>query len=390
MCACSTVVGPMRIALAVLLALHGAIHLLGFSKAWGLAAVPQLTGRTLLPLGASGTRALGAGWLLATVCLVASAAMVLTRQSTWWPVAAAGVALSQALVIFQWHDAKAGTVANVVIAVAVLVGAADARFRARVDDEVRSLLAGVPSSPARAVVAEDLAQLPPPVKRWLEVSGVVGRPRARAVRLRQRGEMRTSPDGAWMPAAAEQYFVVDDPGFVWHVDVTMMHVLPIAGRDAYVGGKGNMLIEAASLVPVVDARGPKIDQGSMLRFLGEIVWFPSAALAPAIRWEPIDERRARAIMTNRGLSASAELTFDERGRFASMTAERYYGDGGLERWFIPATEWREIRGVEIPVRGSVVWKLAGGDFDYFRWEILDVETNEPRLYADDAARRHGA
>jgi hypothetical protein len=32
-----------------------------------------------------------------------------------------------------------------------------------------------------------------------------------------------------------------------------------------------------------------------------------------------------------------------------------------------------------------VWKLAGGDFDYYRWEILDVEINRPALYADEPA-----
>jgi hypothetical protein len=32
-----------------------------------------------------------------------------------------------------------------------------------------------------------------------------------------------------------------------------------------------------------------------------------------------------------------------------------------------------IRGVEVPVAGNVTWKLPAGDFDYYRWEILDIE-----------------
>ena len=39
----------------------------------------------------------------------------------------------------------------------------------------------------------------------------------------------------------------------------------------------------------------------------------------------------------------------------------------------------------MPVRGNAVWKLAAGDFDYYRWEILDVEVNHPALYADEPA-----
>jgi hypothetical protein len=35
-------------------------------------------------------------------------------------------------------------------------------------------------------------------------------------------------------------------------------------------------------------------------------------------------------------------------------------------------------GVEIPTRGEVVWNLDAGDFTFFRWEILDIETNAAR------------
>jgi hypothetical protein len=198
--------------------------------------------------------------------------------------------------------------------------------------------------------------------------------------------MRTGPDKPWMPVIAEQYFSVDPPGFVWDVNARMMHVLPIAGRDRYAGGQGGMLIKLAGLLTVADGRGPEIDQGAMLRWLGEIVWFPSAALSDAITWEPIDAGSARATMRYGGVTVSAVFAFDERGRFASLTADRYMsGEGGptLQKWVIPATAWRSVRGVEMPVRGNAVWKLATGDFDYYRWEILDVEVNQRALYVDE-------
>jgi uncharacterized protein DUF6544 len=278
-----------------------------------------------------------------------------------------------------------GILAGLALAVA-LAAAAKSRFQRRIDDEARALLSGARGARAGVVEARDLDGLPVPVRRWLEVSGTVGRARAATVRLRQRGEMRTAPGGPWMPVSAEQYFSVDPPGFVWSVNARMMRVLPIAGRDRLVGGHGDMLIKLASLVTVADGRGPEIDQGAMLRYLGEIVWFPSAALSDAITWEPIDARSARATMRTGGAAVSAVFAFDERGRFSSLTADRYMsGRGGatLQTWVIPATAWRSVRGIEMPVRGDAVWKLAGGDFDYYRWEILDVEVNQPALYADE-------
>ena len=39
----------------------------------------------------------------------------------------------------------------------------------------------------------------------------------------------------------------------------------------------------------------------------------------------------------------------------------------------------------MPAAGNAIWKLAAGDLDYFRWEVVDVEVNHPTLYADDPA-----
>jgi len=265
--------------------------------------------------------------------------------------------------------------------------AAKRRFHERIDDEARALLVDARPPAARVVEARDLERLPPPVRRWLTAAGVVGHARAATARLRQRGQMRTGADKPWMPVVAEQYFSVDPPGFVWRVDGRMMRFLPIAGRDRYADGRGNMLIKLASIITVADGAGPEIDQGTLLRYLGEIVWFPSAALGDTITWEAIDDNSARATMRYAGVTGSIVFGFDDRDRLVSEAADRYMSTGGgaprLERWVIPVTEWQRFGGIEIPSRGGAVWKLAGGDFDYYRWEIVDVEVNHAALYADD-------
>jgi hypothetical protein len=150
-----------------------------------------------------------------------------------------------------------------------------------------------------------------------------------------------------------------------------------------------MLIKAASLVSVVDATGPKIDQGTLLRFLAEIIWFPSAALSPHITWQAVDRTSARATMSYGDVSASALFAFDERGRCSGLHAKRYMGSGDaatLEEWVGTTTDWRVVRGVEIPVRGEVVWKLEAGDFSYYRWEIDDVEYDVNAPYEASLSR----
>jgi hypothetical protein len=135
--------------------------------------------------------------------------------------------------------------------------------------------------------------------------------------------MHSSAEGAWIAFEAEEHYTVEPPGFAW--DATMRKgILPIArGRDMYATGEGYMLIRAGSLFTVVDARGPEMVQGSMMRYLSEMIWFPTAFLGEHIAWEAVDDDSSRVTLTNRGRSVSATMYFDEEGRFRDFVGERY-------------------------------------------------------------------
>jgi hypothetical protein len=378
----------VRTALVVAVASHALIHIMGFLKWFHLVELPAMTGATLLRLSPAPARAYGVLWLLAFIVLLA-AAVAIARRDSWWMLALSGALLSQSLIVIAWSDAKFGSIGNLLILAALALSAGRARFDRRVDAEVRAMLSRESGANASVIQVEDLRHLPQPVRTWLASSGVVGREAVHTVRLKQRGQLRTSAEGSWMPAHAEQYFTVDEPAFVWRVRTKMLGFLPISGRDKYAAGTGHMLIKAASLLSIVDACDEKIAQGAMLRFLGEIVWFPSAALSPYLEWEHVAARRARVTMRHKGVVASAVFTFDEHGRVATMDAERYLGGGAeakLTPWSVVCTEWRKIRGVQIPTRGDVRWHPPTGEFSYYRWQILDVEYDRAELYREDEVR----
>src|SRR3954452_12988981 len=160
----------MRIAVTLLLLLHGALHLLGFVRA-------------------NGAR-IGNAWMAVAGLFVFAAVLTMARPERWWVVAAVALVLSQALIVLQWRAARAGTIPNVLILIPVVVSAAAAVLDRDAADHARSLLAEASLLPPAVVRAEDLERLPAPVHRWLAASGVVGHERVRTVRLRQRGEMR--------------------------------------------------------------------------------------------------------------------------------------------------------------------------------------------------------
>lgn len=364
----------MRFVLAFVFVVHGLIHFLGTASALKPGSVPQLSGKALVALP---PLVGGVAWAVGGALFVAAAVLLLLGEAEWWRLAALALVVSQVMVVVAWPEAKAGTVANVIAAVAVLLAFSQARFEARAASEAAALLQLVPADEGAVVTREELAALPPPIARWLEASGVVGRPRATVVRLGQEGALRTAPGGAWMPATAEQVFSVGEPGFVWTTRVTMAKVLPVLGRDLYAEGHGHMLITLGGLVPLVDVRDERIDEGTLQRWLGELVWFPSAALSPHVKWTAIDERQALATMEYRGVKGEGRFTIDEQGRFVEMEAQRFLGGGAdakRERWVVPARAWRRFEGVLVPSEGEVLWRLADGDFAYYRWRLTDLVT----------------
>ena len=64
--------------------------------------------------------------------------------------------------------------------------------------------------------------LPSVVQKWLTVSGVSGSQEVTSVRLKQKGQMRLKPDAKWMEFSAEQYFNLNNPGFIWNTKVITM------------------------------------------------------------------------------------------------------------------------------------------------------------------------
>ncbi len=369
----------MRFAFVLLMAVHGLIHLLGFVKEWQLAAVEQLNGKTLVSLTSASAKAVGLLWLLAAAMFFFAALVVLLKRDWWRTVAVAAVLLSQLLIVLYWQDAKFGTIANYVLLVGILLAYGSWSFNGMVRDELKAF-ASSETKQQDIVTEEMLLRLPPAVQKWLQRDNVPGKAKIQTVHLKQEGEMRTSPEGAWMPVKSEQYFTVSKPGFIWIADVKAAPFMHLYGRDKYENGRGHMLIKLFALYPVADARGNEIDQGTLIRYLAETIWFPTAALSDYMTWEGIDATTAKATMRFGEITAAGIFKFDAAGDITGFEAQRFYDrkEGAtLERWCvaIAGNSFRNFQGFRIPTCGEITWKLETGDFTWYRMRVLSAAYN---------------
>jgi len=145
-----------------------------------------------------------------------------------------------------------------------------------------------------------------------------------------------------------------------------------------------MTIKLLSLFPVVDSKNnERINTGALQRYLGEMVWFPSAALSPYVTWEQVGEHAARATMSVGGTTDAGTFYFNEAGEVIRYSAMRYRGDDETaERraWIIDVLQTREMAGLRIPTKMDVTWKLDEGDWTWLQLEVTDIAYNTPQLY----------
>jgi hypothetical protein len=262
----------------------------------------------------------------------------------------------------------------VALAAAVAVAAAIA-FERRIAREIDTLLADAQSAGARIVSDRDLERLPEPVQRWLHYARVVGTAVPSTVRLRQDGQFQMEGRG-WTPFAAEQYFTIHPPGFVWKATFQMAPMVRVVGRDRYRAGEGSIDMRLLSLVPVAAKTGGGLNQGALLRFLGELQWCPAATLADYVMWDTVDADSARATMTYGGVSASMTFRFGPEGRVVECTARRYNDSRARnELWVNRNDADHEVGGIRVPVSGEARWEYDTGPYPYIRWRITTIEPN---------------
>jgi hypothetical protein len=223
-----------------------------------------------------------------------------------------------------------------------------------------------------------LTGLPEPVQRYMRFTGVLGKPWIHSVVLRQAGRFRQGLDRPWMPMMAKQTNTVSPVSFAWDARFKIMGLPLLRARDEYGSGRGHMHAKLAGLYTVFDVKGEKLDQGALLRYLSEMIWFPTAFLGGNTAWRAVDGHSADVQLSDAGKSVSGRLFFDDDGRPTNFTAKRYReidGDFSLDPWSTPITGYGVRAGLRLPTQGQAVWNLPSGDLMYVELEIEEVSYN---------------
>jgi hypothetical protein len=223
---------------------------------------------------------------------------------------------------------------------------------------------------AQKIYSEDMIQgLPSPVTLYFENVLSPGQPFTKEVSLTHDGKFKTSLDSNWISIKGSQYFTTQEPGFLW-VGKTAL----FTARDMYIDSKGSIIISLLHLFKIVEGSGPNYDQGELLRWLGESVWFPTNLLpSNKLKWSAIDENTAQLSFTHKGLTISYKVSFNKKGEITELETQRHMGEEGLNIWRGKVSNYKTMNGMKIPMNIEAMWVINNKEHSYAKFEIKDIE-----------------
>jgi hypothetical protein len=362
----------MRYALVVVLLLHGLIHLMGVTKAFKLANVNALT----QPI----TRANGVLWLVATLLFVTAAVMLLVHKEAWWMAATVGLVLSQYLISTSWQDARFGTIANIIVLAATVIGFAQWRYHNVYRKDVRAALEQANAVATNDVLTEnDIRVLPEVVKSYVRYTGAVGKPKVKSFKVEFSGRIRKDEKSEWMPFTSEQYNTLNPAKRMFFMRATMKH-LPVAGYHKFDNGKAFMDIRLLSIACVQYETGVEMGVSETVTFFNDMcVMAPATLIDPRIKWLASDSNIADASFTNNGITVTARLSFNDVGELVNFISNDRYAasDEPMKQypWLTPIKEYRAFNGVKLATDAQAVYRYPDRDLVYGEFQLTIAEYN---------------
>ena len=262
-------------------------------------------------------------------------------------------------------------IAAILLIPMIIFGAGRWRLNQQTAENIRTLKASTVDISEKIYKEEQLKGLPDPVIRYFKYALSDGQAYISSVQLKHDGYFKTGLDKEWIEISGEQYFSAEEPGFLWKGKTSLFTV-----SDLYIAGKGKIIVTLLNLFTIVNGEGYKYDQGELLRWLGESVWFPTNLLpGDRLSWSAIDEDTAKLIFKYNEQELSYKVRFDKNGAITQLETIRYMGEEDLETWIGRVSDYQLVGGMKIPMNIEALWKLDNVEHSYAKFKVREIQHN---------------
>lgn len=257
----------MKYLLAIVLLVHGLIHVMGFAKAFGYGSVTTITKEISKPVGVV--------WLITAILFTIAGVMFILKKESWPVLAIVAVVVSQVLIMTVWKEAKFGTIANVIVLVGAILSWGSLNFESQFRKDVNTSLSR--TNAAQDLVTEaDIQPLPQPVQKYLRYVGALNKPKVINMRIVFDGEMREKGKD-WFKFRSVQYNFFEDPTRLFFMKAKMFGVT-VLGYHNYHAATASMDIRLFGLFPIVQVKGKEMNKAETVTVFNDMCIMAPATL----------------------------------------------------------------------------------------------------------------
>jgi len=314
--------------------------------------------------------------MLTAFLFIVATILYFMKKEYWWIMATVAVIISQAVIILSWKDAKFGTIANVLILIVTVFSFTAIQFEKAFRADVKQQFLSNNNLPTSLLTEADLQPLPAPVQKYLHYVGVVNKPKVKNVRIVFEGEMR-SKEKDWFKFRSIQYNFFDEPTRLFFMKGKMFGVT-VPGYHHYIQKKAVMDIRLFGLFIMIKMEGEEMNKAETVTLFNDMcLMAPATLIDKRIKWEPIDDKKTKAIFTNGNISITAILYFNAQGQLINFTSNDRYDVNGKQ--FIPFSTpvhaYKRFKNYNLLYKGDAVWHYPEGEFVYGKFLLKEIEYN---------------
>ena len=267
------------------------------------------------------------------------------------------------------------TIIYIVIFILIIIGALVYNVHLTFKKNIKKLFTNVPQS-AESFHLSQLNGLPAPVQRYFKHVLKPGQKYINTVRLKHSGLFKSSEKDKWENIKGVQYFTISTPGFIWKGKTSLFTAV-----DMLLLGKGNLSVFLFSFLKILNGKGDKYDQGELIRWLVESVWFPTNLLpGKNLQWQEKSDMQALLHYECDGIKFSCLVSFNEKNEIVSMETNRYKGSQTLQRWIGKYAEYKTMNGMQIPTIVEGAWVDNETEEPYAIFELQEININIPEQF----------
>lgn len=353
---------------ALIIALHGLIHFMGFAKAFSYGNMAQLTKEISKPIGVV--------WFATALLFVVAMILFLLDNKHWASITIIAAIISQILIFSVWQDAKFGTIANVLVLAVAISGSASLNFESKFKNDVLTHLQRTNSLETFFLTDADIQNLPQPVQKYLRYCNVLNKPKVKNMKVVFDGEMREKGKD-WFPFRSVQYNFFDDPTRLFFMKAKM-YGIGVPGYHCYQDANASMQIKLLGLFNLVNIKGGIMNKAETVTLFNDMcLMAPATLIDKRIEWTPIDSVSVKGSFTNGANHITATLYFNEQGQLINFKSDDRFvvGDMKQYRFSTPVKGYKSMNGINIMTYGETIWHYPDGEFVYGKFDLKSIEYN---------------